>query len=1020
MLNGSRPRAKPQCYRALVRTGGFAMCALAAGCSGRAETPKASVEAPSAAAPASVVHPARLFVLPELQPQATRVAELADGTRQVVARGVRLLDRVDGSLERARDVLPGRGTPRAIELPERLGGGYLFAVEGSGATDLWRAGSFTGPLKALARLDFEVEQLVPGFDRLYLIERRSRDVSAVDVDSGRMLDLGPLPAAPGYASLAFPNAWFGAVQVPLRGAMLSFDAGASWNVLPVSSAGPLGIDSGEVTVTTAEGALAVDEAGVVRPFVAPSAAPAPESTARVPEPRSQRPAEDAARVAYGVLGRRPLIDAVLHGVVDAPGTAVVAANGALARVRLSDGKLLEARERAYPGTSTCHGVPLEAGHGFVCGEEGSNTVVYRLRSFALEPVLVYEGARLVSASGNGALVVQGPCGARAPTRAQGGFCVRSRAGLVREIALPGELGIERVVALSDGRVAVLEPPRAGVPGALTVISAAGARSRVPLRLPRTPRAAQALLRKGLWLNGFVEGRPGELLGWVAAAGPFAGVRVHLDGRVEAAPPEQSIDRALLAGPLGIVFGGPALAAQTIDHGFTWREVELPSDSLGDDASRRSELARREQGCSPLGCVFGPWLRVGWHAQREDTALPLAASPPRVSRISPGGGRWQLRCAPTGEVLRGPRGAPEETERSEDFATTPLGSSARQKRSASSEAAPGGVWPGLFELAAPARATAEPAFHTGTEHKAVQVHGYTWSARGTNWDRGGKWQLYVADPFRVRGAWSTLATRSPWPDASVAAQAFGADSSGSSNWDAALDPLGRAGALAINSRGTLELFLFEEEQGIAPVREAGRLGFFSLAGVVKLGSAWFVGAEAGSQTFRILRIEGGRVNVLAEYPLYQLGRAGLRASVVRSSSGNRLGIWVRSGGWYVFPVSPGSGALSAPLELRPAELARPPRACTADAEGWLLKTQPSETSRDLLEPNVDAGDTRLRNLEARLIVSATGTCLDALAAQADRSRVAIKKNEAAIDRLSAPLVVSERRVGGQRWGFRCAP
>ncbi|HMJ14058.1 MAG TPA: hypothetical protein VK524_21720, partial [Polyangiaceae bacterium] len=116
----------------------------------------------------------------------------------------------------------------------------------------------------------------------------------------------------------------------------------------------------------------------------------------------------------------------------------------------------------------------------------------------------------------------------------------------------------------------------------------------------------------------------------------------------------------------------------------------------------------------------------------------------------------------------------------------------------------------------------------------------------------------------------------------------------------------------------------------------------------------------------------------------------------------------------------SGALSAPLELRPAELARPPRACTADAEGWLLKTQPSETSRDLLEPNVDAGDTRLRNLEARLIVSATGTCLDALAAQADRSRVAIKKNEAAIDRLSAPLVVSERRVGGQRWGFRCAP
>src|SRR5699024_5322743 len=120
-------------------------------------------------------------------------------------------------------------------------------------------------------------------------------------------------------------------------------------------------------------------------------------------------------------------------------------------------------------------------------------------------------------------------------------------------------------------------------------------------LPEKPRAATALLQKGLWLNGFVEGGSGELIGWVAAAGPFAGVRVHSNGRVEVAPPEHSIDRALLAGPQGIVFGGASLAAQTIDHGFTWREVELPSDSLGDDNSRRSELARREQGCSPLGC-----------------------------------------------------------------------------------------------------------------------------------------------------------------------------------------------------------------------------------------------------------------------------------------------------------------------------------------------------------------------------------------------------------------------------------
>jgi hypothetical protein len=273
---------------------------------------------------------------------------------------------------------------------------------------------------------------------------------------------------------------------------------------------------------------------------------------------------------------------------------------------------------------------------------------------------------------------------------------------------------------------------------------------------------------------------------------------------------------------------------------------------------------------------------------------------------------------------------------------------------------------------------------------------------------------------VRGAWSTLPTRSPWADATVAAQAFGADPSGSSSWDAVLDPLARAGALAINSRGTLELFLLEEERGIVPVRDAGRHGFFSLSGVVKLGTTWYVGAEAGSQTFRILRIEGGRASVLSEYPLYQLGRSGLRASVVRSSSGNRLGVWVRGGGWYVVPVNTATGALGAPLELGPPDLARTPRACSADAEGWLLKTSPSETSRDLLEPNIDAGDARVRNLEARLIVSASGVCLDALAAQAERSRVMAKKVTLSADRLSTPLIASERRAGGQRWGFRCTP
>jgi hypothetical protein len=132
------------------------------------------------------------------------------------------------------------------------------------------------------------------------------------------------------------------------------------------------------------------------------------------------------------------------------------------------------------------------------------------------------------------------------------------------------------------------------------------------------------------------------------------------------------------------------------------------------------------------------------------------------------------------------------------------------------------------------------------------------------------------------------------------------------------------------------------------------------------------------------------------------------------------VWVRAGGWYVYPVDVRNGALGAPLEIRPAELARTPKTCDADADGWLIKTMPSETSRDLLEPTVDAGDTRLRNLEARLVVSASGICLDGLAAQVERGASVAKKVTFPADRLSTPLVASERRVGGQRWGFRCTP
>jgi hypothetical protein len=121
---------------------------------------------------------------------------------------------------------------------------------------------------------------------------------------------------------------------------------------------------------------------------------------------------------------------------------------------------------------------------------------------------------------------------------------------------------------------------------------------------------------------------------------------------------------------------------------------------------------------------------------------------------------------------------------------------------------------------------------------------------------------------------------------------------------------------------------------------------------------------------------------------------------------------------VFPVDRERGTAGAPLEITPATLSRVPRACDADAEGWLLKTQPSDTGRDLLEPALDLGATRLRNVEVRLLASTLDLCVDTLAAQTESVNGGARKAAAAGAKFSIPLIVTERSAGGRRWSYRC--
>lgn len=1026
--------------------------------------------------------PARLVALPDSSASLTE--QDPDGSVRFISRGMRVMSRPDGSIERGKKLFPPSRQIRTLELPERLGGGFLFYSAGSGTTQLWRSGSWTGDLKVLGQLDFEAERVVDGFDRVYVQDSRSFDVVALDPESGKVLPLGPLPASPAYSSMAFADAWFGAVELPFRGVLVTFDAGASWRPLEVQSYG-LSLERGEIAVNTMTGRWIIGPDGTLHQRGAgsdvdlafqgagrrPSAAPPTTATAT--------PAEPPPSMPIGPLGKLPLVEALLHGIPDSEDTAVVARDGALGRVRLSDGKVLALDERAFPSGSSCTGVAFGKGVGFVCGRERGATVVYALDApLTMRQVLRFEEPRYVASSGNGALVIRGPCRGSA-AQAVGAYCIAAD-GRLSEMRVRGDLGVERVIALSDGRTAVLVPPRLGAPGTLTLVKGDGKATTVRLRLPKEDAPTLAMLRKGLWLDGFMEHKAApeepdakakssgpkdqkkaepkaakknkkkndkpkkaQLAGWVVAAGPFVGVRVELDGTVRVGKIESDIDRAMISGPLGLVMGRSGTASETVDGGFEWNSVSLPADASSTAARASSqEIAR---GCSKVGCVVGTWMRVGWVASEEQDKDVETVDTPRYSSLPPsGGGRWKISCAPTGEMagVTPKKRVSKPGLEGEEYGAIGLGGMyggyGRHGRYGGyygatppppPDESQGTEWLSFKGIQAPAKKKTELGFDLGTEHLSAQVRGYAWGARGASWDRVGNFMVRAYDDFSLKNAvWSTSVGRSPWGETSAVAGVFGQDINAPSAWQPVIEPSGRAAAILVNARGTSELLLAEEGRTSTLLQDAAKWGLYQLSGAVKVGSTWYLGSFISGSSFRLFRVENGRITLLKDYPMTGGWRPNttLVANLVRNVRGDALGIWVEArrtrgsaSSWFVYSVDPGSGDILDMIEVEPKQLATLPRACDEGAEGWLLIGEPP------VEPYIDymngADSVRSHNFSAQIVVDARGLCVEALSAEADVEVPAKlgRGDDSSFSRSETlPLVLHERSRAGRRWGFRC--
>jgi hypothetical protein len=646
----------------------------------------------------------------------------------------------------------------------------------------------------------------------------------------------------------------------------------------------------------------------------------------------------------------------------------------------------------------------------VCGDGQALTRIYGVSEpLGLQSLLELEGARAVSSSGNGGLVIHGGCRARGTAL---DYCVVSPNGSRRELRARSER--QRLVALADGRVAVLTPPVGDGAGVLELDAGSGAR-RLPLELTRKETRAAKLLERGVWLDGMVESKPGVLQGWLVGAGPFAGFEVTLDGKLTLRRIQDNASRALFAGPRALVLGESGLASESTDGGAEWQGVELPPE-LDVKAVAGSGL---RQGCSELGCVFAGFTRIGFFGGRAARSLQSPPPPPRVSFPGPGGSRWLLHCTPTGEAS-----APALPLRP----ASPAGRRRVGRVAAASpdelEAAP--LSP-LLDLPPPTLTDSQQGVDAGTEPYGVQVRVYAWGPRGSDWTKTGSLSIAFADRFAVApGVHVTATVRSPWADLPTAADALGAEPSTSAAGIAtALDPSGTAGALLLSSRGTLDLFVFESGRVPQRIPNVGRLGMAArFSGVVKTKSGFYLGSyDENTRAFRVYRVAGADLEVALEVTDIPPPR-GANAELLRSAAGDALAIGVRGTSWFVHPLDLESASVDAPYQVTPAQLASMPEPCADGSEGFLMTTQPGPDPHATELP----GGMTARAFEGRFRVSALGICIDQLAAQGESGGLvgagAITGGRGVSPRVAAaqptvPVTLTERKPLGRRVGLRCS-
>jgi hypothetical protein len=997
-------------------------------------------------------------------------AEAGGGVRVIMA-GLRVVTSAKGAILAAEDRLPQAPTS-TTPLPERLGGGFLFVL---GST-IWRADRWLGPAKPIFSLSSAIQSVLPGLDRVYV--KTQGAVVAIDGRSGQALDLGPWPASPYVASYAAADGWRAAAVTDLRGVVATFDAGATWRAveLPIEAKQVVvsgdslavgGFESGRSEAwfeLRADGAVSrlgapprevkakLTPTPPPRPTYSSYSAPVPTPTIMTAPPPRPEPAraregegEDKEDVSVKTFGKRPLATAIEDGWPLTDGTAVIARDGSLAKVRLTDGALSELVRDAFPLTpARCHPISLArssapGAFGFVCGEPRGTTVIYAYDPMRgrVEELKRFEKPRVVTSSGNGALAVRGPCAEDAeptppprpdPAKLDKGkdpkeeksaksakdaqvvpevkeppksevhpYCVFGHDNQWREVHVRGDVGGERVVVLADGRIVVISPPQAmGAPARVTVLRSGAPAATAPITFPRVASDVGRVLRLGLWLDGFEERRPGVIGGWLEAGGTMLGIEIALDGK---ATPGQFIRDAglpFVSGKYGFGWTPSRRGYETTDGGMTWNSVDVP-----DPLVPAAKVDRR--ACGPIGCLAGGWLRVGW-GEGKHAPAPQPPPPYRSGASALLVPSLSLSCDPLAPM---PAASAAKTTAPQPKPVPPP----RIHIGVSGGPPVLGTFNGLRELH-PFYSHAPQALRENSETGVdVEVRDlierypnvgplariYGWGPKTGDWDTLGRWQVKWLSPF---AGWPDVRASLPAPPPAMVLDMtkmttpyYGGGYAMSSNLQFAAADDGAHGLLIGRRVIRSEAVLFELEAERAPVEihRADGEPFGEIEGVVRAAGRWFIATplHGGVPATVIWQVEGAVARELVRVPRHaaeQASGAG-RTRLARSVGGRAIGLVVEG-------PSMTERATNArwvlPIDLETGGLGEPEALGFVDLAGRTLDACTDDATGWVLDTSmpssikvkVPAGTGSINGIQARLRLTSTRACVERIAGTYD--------------------------------------